>query len=152
MDKIKAGLAAVFAVASARLGILAVPVYLLILSSLADYVTGIIASVYRKEAVSSYRSIRGIVKKILTWALVGVGAAIDYLLMYAGSQAGIEPVTVRFAVASLVAVWLTVNELLSILENIQATGVALPPFLTRILQGIQKCVEKQQDDDTQPRQ
>ena len=59
MDKIKAGLAAIFAVLSARLGILAVPVYLLVLSSLADYVTGMMASVYRKEAVSSYRSIRG---------------------------------------------------------------------------------------------
>lgn len=150
MDKIKAGLAAIFAVLSARLGILAVPVYLLVLSSLADYVTGMMASVYRKEAVSSYRSIRGIIKKILMWALVGVGAAIDYLLLYAGSQAGIEPVPVRFALASLVAVWLTVNELLSILENIQAAGVALPPFLARILQGIQKCVEEQQDD-TQPK-
>lgn len=151
MDKIKAGLAAMFAVLSARLGILAVPVYLLVLSSLADYITGIMASIYRKEAVSSYRSIRGIIKKILMWALVGVGVAIDYLLMYAGSQTGLEPVPVRFAVASLVAVWLTVNELLSILENIQAAGVALPPFLTRILQGIQKYVEEQRDD-TQPKE
>lgn len=146
MDKIKAGLAAMFAVVSARLGILAIPVYLLILSSLTDYVTGIMASIYRKEAVNSYRSIRGIIKKILTWSLVGVGVAIDYLLMYAGSQSGMEQMPVRYAVASLVAVWLTVNELLSILENIQATGVRLPPFLTQILQGIQKCVEKQQDD------
>lgn len=151
MDKIKAGLAAMFAVLSARLGILAVPVYLLVFSSLADYITGIMASVYRKEAVSSYRSIRGIIKKILMWALVGVGVAIDYLLMYAGSQTGMQPVPVRFAVASLVAVWLTVNELLSILENIQAAGVVLPPFLTRILQGIQKYVEEQQDD-TQPKE
>lgn len=146
MDKLKAGLAAMFAVVSARLGILAVPVYLLILSSLTDYATGIMASIYRKEAVSSYRSIRGIIKKILTWSLVGVGVAIDYLLMYAGSQAGMEEMPVRYAVASLVAVWLTVNELLSILENIQATGVRLPPFLTQILQGIQKSIEKQQDD------
>ncbi|MDU7337376.1 MAG: phage holin family protein [Clostridium sp.] len=146
MDKLKAGLAAMFAVVSARLGILAVPVYLLILSSLTDYVTGIMASIYRKEAVSSYRSIRGIIKKILTWSLVGVGVAIDFLLMYAGSQAGMGELPVRYAVASLVAVWLTVNELLSILENIQATGVRLPPFLTQILQGIQKCVEKQQDN------
>lgn len=146
MDKLKAGLAAMFAVVSARLGILAVPIYLLILSSLTDYVTGIMASIYRKEAVSSYRSIRGIIKKILTWSLVGVGVAIDFLLMYAGNQAGMEEMPVRYAVASLVAIWLTVNELLSILENIQATGVRLPPFLTQILQGIQKCVEKQQDN------
>lgn len=146
MDKLKAGMAAMFAVVSARLGILAVPVYLLILSSLTDYVTGIMASIYRKEAVSSYRSIRGIIKKILTWSLVGVGVAIDYLLMYAGSQVGMEEIPVRYAVASLVAVWLTVNELLSIMENIQATGVRLPPFLIQILQGIQKSVEKQQDE------
>ncbi|WP_085833229.1 phage holin family protein [Clostridium merdae] len=146
MDKLKAGMAAMFAVVSARLGILAVPVYLLILSSLTDYVTGIMASIYRKEAVSSYRSIRGIIKKILTWSLVGVGVAIDYLLMYAGSQVGMEEMPVRYAVASLVAVWLTVNELLSIMENIQATGVRLPPFLIQILQGIQKSVEKQQDE------
>lgn len=143
MDKIKAAVTTVFAALSAWLGILAVPMYLLILSNLADYVTGMIASVYRKEPLSSYRSILGIVKKVCMWLLVGVGAIVDWLLLYAGNQVGIQQTTFQFAVASLVAVWLITNELLSILENIQVIGVKLPPFLVRMLQGIQQCAEEE---------
>lgn len=146
MEKIKAAVIAIFGILSAWLGVLAIPVYLLVFSNVADYITGIMASVSCKEAVSSYRSMRGIMKKVSMWLLVGVGAAVDWLLLYAGQLSGSSQEPLQFVIASLVAVWLVTNELLSILENIQKIGVKLPPFLVRILKGIQDSTEAQAEN------
>ena len=144
MNRVKTAVACFFAAVSAWLGVLAVPVYVLVLVNLADYFTGIAASVFRKEAVSSYRGIRGIVKKVCMWLLVGVGAAVDWMLLFAAQAAG-APAPFRFFTASLVAVWLVCNEIISILENISEIGVGLPPFLVRLVKGIQKQVESGAD-------
>jgi toxin secretion/phage lysis holin len=112
----------------------------LVLSNIIDYGTGLVASKYRSETISSYKSFRGIAKKICMWLLVIVGAMIDQLLIYAGSSIGIElPIT--FLVACIVAVWLICNEIISILENIVDIGVELPPFLAPIVKNIKKQVE-----------
>lgn len=132
MEKIKAAIIAGFTVLSSWMGVLAVPVYLLVVTNVIDYATGIAASVCRKEAVSSYRGIRGIIKKIGMWLLVAVGAIMDILAAYAAEQAGIS-MPFGFAAASLAAVWLICNELLSVLENIAQIGVQLPPFLEKMV-------------------
>ena len=132
MEKIKVAAISGFTVLSAWMGILAVPVYLLVVTSVIDYATGIAASICRKETVSSYRGIRGIIKKVCMWLLVAVGAVIDILAAYAAEQTGIT-LPFGYAAASLVAVWLICNELLSILEIIAQTGVQLPPFLEKMI-------------------
>lgn len=137
MNQIKKALTAVFGVLSAYLGVLAVPMYMLVLLNLTDYFTGLAASRYRREPISSYKGMRGIVKKVCMWLLVGVGAAVDWLMMYAAGGTG----RVTFLVASLVAVWLICNELISILENIADIGVSLPPFLARLIRDIQSQSE-----------
>ena len=115
---IKAIFTAVFAFLSALLGVLAVPVILLVACNLIDYMTGLMASKYRAEDINSYKSIRGIFKKVSMWLLVVVGAIIDEMLLYASSTIGWKsPVT--FLIACIVAMWLICNEIISILENIQ---------------------------------
>jgi len=140
MDKIKASVIAVFTALSAWLGVLAVPALLLVAVNLIDYGTGLAAAKFRSQKISSYKSFRGIAKKICMWLLVAVGAIFDCLLAYAAQQAG---TTLKFgyAVASLVAVWLICNEIISILENISDIGVALPPFLVRIAGSLKSQVE-----------
>ena len=64
---IKAIFTAVFAFLSALLGVLAVPVILLVVCNLIDYMTGLMASKYRAEDINSYKSIRGIFKKVSMW-------------------------------------------------------------------------------------
>ena len=91
---IKAIFTAVFAFISALLGVLAVPVVLLVACNLIDYTTGLMASPYRKEDIQSYKSIRGIFKKVSMWMLVVVGAIIDKLLLYAATTIG-KPVPVN---------------------------------------------------------
>ena len=138
---IKAIFTAVFAFLSALLGVLAVPVILLVVCNLIDYMTGLMASKYRAEDINSYKSIRGIFKKVSMWLLVVVGAIIDEMLLYASSTIGWKsPVT--FLIAWIVAMWLICNEIISILENIQDMGVNIPAFLQPLVKHIRSQVEE----------
>lgn len=141
MDKtIKALITSVASALSALLGVLYIPVLLMVVCNLIDYITGLIAAPYRDKEISSYKSFKGIAKKVCMWLLVVVGAIVDNLLAYASQTVGIElPFT--FLIAAVVAVWIICNELISILENIQDTGVNLPPFLMPIVKNIQKQTE-----------
>ena len=138
---IKAIFTAIFAFLSALLGVLAVPVILLVACNVIDYVTGLMASPCRKEDIQSYKSIRGIFKKVSMWMLVVVGAIIDEMLLYASTTIGWKsPVT--FLIACIVAMWLICNEIISILENIQDMGVNIPAFLQPLVKHIRSQVEE----------
>lgn len=140
MDKVKVTVIAVVSALMSWLGILAVPVLLLVGCNIIDYATGLCAVKYRNDNISSYKSIRGIIKKICMWLLVVVGVFMDILIQYAVSTAGID-LAVPFVVATIVAVWLVVNEIISILENMIDIGVKMPPFLLPIVKYIKKQVE-----------
>lgn len=140
-NSLKVGVTAVFALISAVLGDLYIPVILMVLCTVIDYATGLMAVSQRDEKLSSYRSIKGIMKKVCMWLLVVVGAIVDELIEYASATAGITlPVT--FLVACVVAIWIICSELISILENMIDIGVVLPPFLMPIIKLIQKQTEE----------
>ena len=104
--------------------------------------TGLMASKYRAQDINSYKSIRGIFKKVSMWLLVVVGAIIDEMLLYASTSIGWKsPVT--FLVACVVAMWLICNEIISILENIQDMGVNIPAFMQPLVKHIRSQVEDQ---------
>lgn len=140
MDKIKVTVIAVVSALMSWLGILAIPVFLLVGCNVIDYVTGLFAAKYRTEDINSYKSIRGIIKKVCMWLLVVVGAWLDILINYAIHTAGIA-LTIPFVVSTVVAVWLVVNEMISILENMLDIGVDMPPFLMPVVRYIKKQVE-----------
>lgn len=141
MDKIKAICSSVFGLLTGLMGALAVPVILLVLSNIIDYATGLAASKYRKQQISSYKSIRGITKKICMWLLICVGAIMDQLIVYACGQVHLI-VPFDFAIACVVAIWLICNEMISILENMQDIGVKLPPFLNKLMVNIKSQIEE----------
>ena len=113
---------------------------LLVVCNVIDYFTGIVAAPYREQTVSSYKGIRGIIKKVCMWLLVVVGAIVDILINYSIKTVGIE-LQIPFIVATVVAVWLVVNEIISILENMIDIGVDIPPFLMPIVKYIKKKAE-----------
>lgn len=144
---IKTLLTAVFAFLSSFLGVLAIPVILMVACNVIDYVTGLMASPYRKEDINSYKSIRGIIKKVSMWLLVVVGTIIDQLLIYAADTIGFSlPFT--FLIACIVAIWIICNELISILENIKDMGVNIPAFLEPIVKNIKSQVEDKTDKNS----
>lgn len=131
---------------SSWLGILYVPMLVLILCNIIDYGTGLCAAKYRDETIKSYKSIRGIAKKVCMWLLVVVGAMLDWLLQYTAETVGIV-IGLNFIVASIVAVWLIANEIISILENVRDIGAPLPPFLMQIASNIKSQAEKKAESE-----
>ncbi|MCU6728008.1 Phage-related holin (Lysis protein) [uncultured Ruminococcus sp.] len=146
MKRVKEISVTVGALLASWLGILYVPMLILIACNIIDYITGLCAAKYRSEAISSYKSFRGIAKKICMWLLVAIGAMLDWLLSYAVGTAGIS-IGLNFVVASVAAVWLIANEIISILENIRDIGTPLPPFLMKIAENVKKSAENKGDDD-----
>lgn len=141
LNEVKAGFTAVCAFIASLLGVLYVPVLLMVACNIIDYATGLMAVCSRKEELSSYRSIRGIMKKVSMWLLVVIGAIVDELLKYATTTVGLE-IPITFFVGCVVAIWIICSELLSILENIADIGVKLPPFLMPLIDLIQKQTEE----------
>lgn len=145
---IKVFFTAIFALISSILGVLTVPALLMVACNVLDYATGLMASTYRSEDINSYKSIRGIMKKVCMWLLVIVGAIIDQLLLYASQTAGITlPFT--FLVACIVAIWIICNEIISILENIKDMGVTIPAFLIPLVTHVKSQVEDKANIDTE---
>lgn len=146
IETIKMFFITLFTAITSYMGILAIPVYILIGLEIFDYITGITAAKYRNQKVDSYKGIRGICKKIGMLSLVGLGAVIDWLLKYAGEMVDIN-VTAQFIIASLIAVWLICNELISILENLKDIGVPFPQFMLKIIENIKSKTEVKGDSN-----
>ena len=140
LERFKAIFITIMSAAFAYLGVLAVPVFALVALNFTDYITGIVASKYRQEHVTSYKGIRGICKKIGMWIRIGVGWLMDRMIIYAGQYIGLD-IKIPFVIATVVAVWLICNEIISILENLLDIGVAMPPFLMPLAKAIKGQVE-----------
>ena len=80
---IKLAVTGFFALLSSWLGMLAAPMYILVLLNMADYATGFVAARYRGEKRSSEVDFRGIAKKCCMWLLVALGGVLDWLVTYA---------------------------------------------------------------------
>ena len=74
-----------------------------------------------------------------------VGAALDYLLTGALAQAGID-LHIELFCGLLVTVWLIINELISVLENLAAIGVPGFPRLNRLLSRLKSTVNEKEDE------
>lgn len=142
MDRIKIAITMITSVLSSFLGVLYIPVLLMVSCNVIDYITGLAAAKYRKDGgISSYKSIRGIVKKVTMWLLVAVGVIIDSLISYSANTIGLN-IPFKFLVACVVAIWIVCNELISILENMIDIGVNIPPFLIPIVKRIKSNTEE----------
>lgn len=136
-------ISAVFAGLLYYLGIVAVPIIMLVFAMLVDYITGMSAAWYNSE-LSSKKGIKGIVKKVSYLALVVVAMIIDWLISCGLQQINVNiKYSVFFAV--LVAVWLIINELISVLENLSRMGVPIPSFLKKIINRLKTTVDESEE-------
>lgn len=93
-----------------------------------------------RRELSSRVGLRGILKKVGYVATVGVAAVVDWLLRYGAGTLGWDW-PVKFLFASIVIIWLVINELLSILENVSAMGAPVPDFVQSLLQKLKGHTE-----------
>ena len=140
MDKIKIFLTGILGALFSLLGLLTVPLLLLLTANIVDYITGLIAANNRNEEISSYKSFKGIAKKICMYLLIIVGFMIDVMVTY-----GIEHLGLQFdfptIFACIITLWLVCNEIISILENLIDIGVAMPSFLMPLVEKMKHMTE-----------
>ena len=125
-------LKAVFVTATAAflvyLKIIAIPLLVLILLMICDYISGM-AYAYINHILCSKIGIKGIIKKLCYLMAVCASMGIDWVI--SSVDTGIEN---TYVVAMLIIVWLIINEIISILENLKKIGIPLPKFLYKIIE------------------
>ena len=130
---------------SAYLQIIAVPVFVLIAVMILDYLSGMSAA-YVCGELSSKKGITGILKKVGYLALVCVGIGVDFIIRYCLEQIGVN-LDIKMLFGLIVTVWLIINELLLILENLSRMGVPVPKWLTKITNKLKIAVEDKTDEE-----
>ena len=127
----------------AYLNKLAVPVVVMIAVMIIDYLTGL-AGAYTTNQLNSRIGIVGIIKKVGYLGLVAVGMVVDYIIYSALAQVGVN-ITLGYCVGMIIIIWLIINELISILENLAEIGVPLPSFITKLVNRLKNTVESKAD-------
>ena len=139
-------IAAAVAGAAAYFQELALPVVVLFLVMVVDYVSGMVRAWTRGELCSRV-GVLGIVKKVSYLLAVVVAIVADWVVQTAAGQLGVD-FGGFFYFGLLVTIWLILNECISILENISELGVPLPPFLMTLIQKLKKTTETRGEDLT----
>lgn len=119
---------------------LSFPVLLLIIAMVLDYATGMTAA-WIKGELSSKTGTIGILKKLGYMVAVAVAVVVDMIIRSAMETAGISTDYPNIF-ALLVTFWLTLNELISILENLDEIGVPVPDFLVKIIRKLKQATEE----------
>lgn len=118
-----------------------IPTVLLFIAQLLDYISGVFGAFYAGEPLSPSKGVKGIVKKVSLWILIFTGLIIDILFRYGLGEFGIS-IHLNYLTSPIIAVWLTLNEMLSILQNLGRMGITFPKFLQPLIEALVKEVEK----------
>ncbi len=143
-NTVKMVVAAIFAATGAYFRELLGPILVLVAVMLLDYISGM-ARAWAEKDLSSRMGVLGIVKKLLYLVAVAVAVVVDWVIQTAAAKAGINAVGVHF-VGLLVAIWLILNECISILENVSALGVPIPAFLQTIIERLRQTTETEAEE------
>lgn len=143
---IQAIISAALAAFASYLGALAVPIIVLMVMMIIDYLSGMSAA-WLEGTLSSKLGAKGIVKKVGYMALIVVAMGVDYLI-YSGIVAANIELGYSMWFGLLVAVWLIINEMISILENLKKLGVPMPVFLEKIVNRLKITVDKESEEET----
>ena len=100
---------------------------------LLDYITGIVKAFVNKD-LSSSQGYKGIYKKIGIFVAVCVAFLVDIII---GTGSTLRVVSVY---------WFVFMEAISILENLEASGVILPDFFITRLRQFKNAVENNTDE------
>ena len=113
---------------------------LLVFCIVLDYVTGMTRA-WMKGELSSGVGIRGFVKKLCYILGVAVGFAADLLISLLADNLGLT-VDIPAVLGLTVTLMLSLNELVSVAENLGQIGVPMPAALTGALQKLKDREDK----------
>ena len=109
--------------------------YTLLAFVVLDYITGIMCAIVDRK-LSSAIGFRGIFRKVLIFALVGVGHLLD--LQVLGSVGVLRTAVIFFYLS---------NEGVSLVENAAHLGLPIPEKLKAVLEQLHDRAEKEEDHE-----
>ena len=124
MSKIQLSLVTLGTIATTFLGGWDIMLRLLVIMVVADYATGVLASLYLKKT-SSKIGFNGIIKKVMIFAMVAVVCAVGQAM----NLGGIREAVIWFYVT---------NELISIIENAKKIGLDVPDAFKKIISNLKR--------------
>ena len=124
---------------AAYFNVLLIPLAVLMGAMLIDYITGMAGAACTGE-INSRVGVTGIIKKAGYLALVAVGMVVDYLINSALVNIGIN-FQIYYCFGMIITIWLIINELISILENLGELKIPLPQFLVKTVKTLKGRVE-----------
>lgn len=128
----------------AYMEILVVPLILMTVLMAVDYATGL-TKAYINSELNSKQGFTGILKKFGYFLIVLSAMSVDYLIQSTLLGSGIT-LPENFTFAILVIIWLMINELISILENLSTIGVPMPSILLTMVTKLKVMAESKTDE------
>lgn len=142
----KALIAVIVGGLSAYMQQILIPLIVLAAVMVIDYMSGMLRA-WAQEQLNSRIGVKGIVKKLCYLLLICVAGVVDWLIYSGLRKVGIS-LDFGFCFGLMVTIWLIVNELISILENLAMLEVPMPGFLTKIVKHLKNVVEVKGEKDT----
>lgn len=142
---IKSALTIAITALSVYMRVMIVPLVMLIVAMAVDYISGVIAAWMLGE-LNSKTGKHGAIKKVCYMLLVVAAGIIDWVIYYGLNEIGVGYDT-NYYFGLLVAIWLTLNEILSIIENCTRMGVPIPKFVKPIADRLKLLVENAGDKE-----
>ena len=106
-------------------------IVILLVIVILDYITGLVDA-YINNNISSKTGYVGVLKKLSYFVIVIVSAVISYII--------------DIDIISVTTLWLIVNDIISILENIKDIKVPIPEFLEKIIKKLKVSKESKDNE------
>lgn len=144
MEKIKIYFITVISLLISFWNKLSIPLVLLIICNIVDIITGLWKAFHIKEKITFKKIMWGTIKKISMYFLIITGFIIDTLINYTAINLGIH-INLNGIIGSLIATWLVLDEILSILRNLIIIKVQMPNFLSTLVKKLKGKIEEKGD-------
>jgi toxin secretion/phage lysis holin len=105
-----------------------------------DWVTGSLKAIRLKE-VSSYIGIKGLIKKIGYWIVIGIAFSFSSIFVILGKEILGINLSIMYLLGWFTLASLITNEIVSILENLVLLNIKVPDILINSLKVTQKVLD-----------
>lgn len=143
---IKTMICSVLATIASFFGSTGYVISILLMCMILDWITGMTASAVmaknegRKRKWSSKLGLKGIIKKAMYVVVIIIAILLDMLILKYSDIFGFNFSWTTFF-GLLVTLWFVINEIISILENVEKLGVPLPVWLLKLTKLLQTSLD-----------
>lgn len=122
-------------------GSISIPMIVLLIFMISDYILGTAASIKDEQKFDIKKALWGIVKKLCYAVLILLAILVDLLIMEGFKEVGLE-ISYKAIFAGAATIYCCGVELLSCCRHLITLGAPVPGFLTKFAEFLQEKTEK----------